>query len=106
MRKSEGHGAAESGTQYNRSANSPQTVTATPVMFKGVSSSPKSKADALMVATSFAIPVIDIGTAPMRCIILKRMAMTMRWTDADQCQERHALVLSEDHGECDDSRER
>jgi len=70
-------------------------------MFKGVSSSPKSKADALIVATSFAIPAIDIGTTPMRWIILKRMAITMGPTDADWCQEGHALVLGEDHGECD-----
>jgi hypothetical protein len=37
---------------------------------KGVSWSPNSKADALIVATSFAIPAIDIGTTPTRCIIL------------------------------------
>lgn len=48
----------------------PQIVTATPVMLRGVSSSPNSKADELMVATSFAIPAIDIGTTPTRCIIL------------------------------------
>ena len=98
------HGAAEKRRQYNESANSPQTVTATPVMFKGVSSSPKSKADALIVATSFAIPAIDIGTAPTRWIILKRMTITIRSTDANWCQNRHALVLGEDHGECNYSR--
>jgi hypothetical protein len=46
-------------------------------MFKGVSSSPKSKADALIVATSFAMPAIDIGTAPTRCMMLKRTEMTI-----------------------------
>ena len=57
--------------------DSPQTVTATPVMLRGVSSSPKSKADVLIVATSFAIPAIDIGTTPTRCIMLQCMALTM-----------------------------
>jgi hypothetical protein len=50
--------------------DSPQTVTATPVMLRGVSLSPKSRADVLIVATSFAIPAIDIGTTPTRCIML------------------------------------
>ncbi len=68
------YGEARSRTQTRGPTqwrvDSPQTVIATPVMLRGVSSSPKSKADVLIVATSFAIPAIDIGTTPTRCIIL------------------------------------
>ena len=46
-------------------------VMTTPVMFKGVSWSPKNHAETLIVATSFAIPAIDIGTTPARCKILE-----------------------------------
>lgn len=63
--------------------DSPQTVTATPVMLRGESSSPKIKADVLIVATSFAIPAIDIGTTPTRCIILRGVTLTMGPTDAN-----------------------
>jgi hypothetical protein len=48
----------------------PQTVMATPVMFNGVNSSPKNHAEIVMVATSFAIPAIDIGTTPARWMML------------------------------------
>lgn len=48
----------------------PQIVTATPVMFKGVSTSPKNQAEIVIVETSFAMPAIDIGTTPARWMIL------------------------------------
>jgi hypothetical protein len=32
------------------------------------------------------------------------MTITIRSTDANWCQNRHALVLGEDHGECNYSR--
>jgi hypothetical protein len=44
----------------------PHIVMATPVMFKGVSSSPKNQAEIVIVVTSFAMPAIDIGTTPAR----------------------------------------
>jgi hypothetical protein len=44
----------------------PHTVTATPVMLRGVSWSPKNHAETLIVATSLAMPAIDIGTTPAR----------------------------------------
>lgn len=50
--------------------NAPEMAILTPVMFKGVSSSPKTQAETVMVATSFAIPAIDMGTTPMRWMIL------------------------------------
>lgn len=50
--------------------NVPQMVIATPVIFSGVSSSPKNHADTEIVDTSFAIPAIDMGTTPARCMIL------------------------------------
>ena len=43
---------------------------ATPVMLSGVSVSPKSHAEREMVATSFAMPDIDIGTTPARLMML------------------------------------
>jgi hypothetical protein len=43
----------------------PQTVIATPVIFKGESSSPKNHAEIVMVETSLAMPAIDIGTIPV-----------------------------------------
>ena len=46
--------------------NAPHTVSATPVMLSGVSSSPKNHAENEMVATSFAMPAIDIGITPVR----------------------------------------
>ena len=64
--------------------DSPQTVTPTPVMLRGVSSSPNSRADVLIVATSFAIPAIDIGTTPTRCIILQCIMLTMGPTNANR----------------------
>lgn len=44
----------------------PVTVIATPVIFNGVNSSPKTTAETTMVVTSFAIPAMDIGTIPAR----------------------------------------
>lgn len=49
----------------------PEMAILTPVMFKGVSSSPKTQAETVMVATSFAIPAIDMGTTPMRWMMLQ-----------------------------------
>lgn len=44
----------------------PPTVMARPTKFNGVSSSPNNHAATEMVATSFAIPAMDIGTTPAR----------------------------------------
>lgn len=44
----------------------PQIVMPTPVMLRGVSSSPKTAAEIEIVVTSFAMPAIDIGTMPAR----------------------------------------
>ena len=52
-------------------------------MFKGVNSSPKSKAETLMVATSFAIPAIDMGTAPTRWMILDRHDDGSGWSEGE-----------------------
>lgn len=48
----------------------PQAVIATPVTLSGVSSSPKSHAETVIVVTSLAIPAIDMGTTPARCMML------------------------------------
>jgi hypothetical protein len=73
----------EGGVQF-QGLGLPQTVTATPVMFRGVNSSPNSKADTLMVATSFAIPAIDMGTAPTRWMILDRHDDGSEWSEGDK----------------------
>ena len=74
--------SSEGGLQF-QGLGLPQTVTATPVMFKGVNSSPKSKAETLMVATSFAIPAIDMGTAPTRWMILDRHDGGSGWSEGE-----------------------
>ena len=67
----------------------PQTVTATPVMFRGVNSSPNIRADTLIVATSFAIPAIDMGTAPTRWIMLDTGTTTaQRQSDRETDESR------------------
>jgi len=58
-------------------------------MFRGVNSSPNIKADTLMVATSFAIPAIDMGTAPTRWIILDTdTTIIQRQSDGDTDESR------------------
>ena len=74
---------------------------ATPVIFSGVRTSPKNQADMVMVETSFAMPAIDMGTTPARCMILSKG--TVRIVPAAQLvvDARH---LAEDHTERKETR--
>ncbi len=50
----------------NNRRHIPQVVMATPVILRGVNSSPKNQAARVIVDTSLAIPAIDIGITPAR----------------------------------------
>lgn len=67
--------------------SSPEVAILTPVIFSGVSSSPKTQAEMVMVATSFAIPAIDMGTTPMRWRMLKAPYAVSRACRRDHARE-------------------
>ena len=75
--------------------NAPQIVTAAPTMFKGVSSSPKNHAEMVMVETSLAMPAMDMGTTPARCMILQHFS----GRNTSEMQRGHLRHFAEYHAE-------